>query len=282
MIALSRNPNVPQRIDVLGVRAHAVSVQSAKTALLGALKCHRKGYVCFASVHGVMEAQSDPELMKIYDDAFLVAPDGMPLVWVGQLQGFTEMERVAGPEMMLEVMGSEEFGGCSHFLCGGDNGMADELRDVLLKRFPGLNICGTFTPPFRPMRLDEERSLIEMVHRVQPDIIWVGLGAPKQEHFMSRYLSLLDTTLMMGVGAAFLLHTGRIQDSPRWVKRAGLQWAHRLVQEPVRLWRRYLLRNPDFLLRIGLQFLRYGRRCPRDVEHDILHASELNTVPRMM
>jgi N-acetylglucosaminyldiphosphoundecaprenol N-acetyl-beta-D-mannosaminyltransferase len=249
-----------QRIDVLGVRAHALDVASAKAAFQMALKRHIKGYVCFASVHGVMEAQDDPVLMKVYEDAFVVAPDGMPLVWVGHMQGFDSMERIAGPEMMLEIMGGEEFRDCTHFLCGGENGMAEELREKLVARFPHLKICGVFTPPFRPMKVEEERALIEAVHRAQPDIIWVGLGAPKQEHFMARYLPLLDTTLMMGVGAAFLLHTGRISDSPRWVKRAGLQWAHRLLQEPTRLWRRYLLRNPNFIARVALQFLRSGRR----------------------
>jgi N-acetylglucosaminyldiphosphoundecaprenol N-acetyl-beta-D-mannosaminyltransferase len=249
-----------ERIDVLGVHAHALNIASAKATFLAALKRHTKGYVCFTSVHGVMEAQSDPALMKIYEDALVVAPDGMPLVWVGHMQGYSSMERIAGPEMMLEVMGGEEFRDCTHFLCGGETGMAEELRDKLTARFPHLKISGTFTPPFRPMKLDEERALIEAVHRAQPDIIWVGLGAPKQEHFMARYLPLLDTTLMMGVGAAFLLHTGRISDSPRWVKRAGLQWAHRLVQEPTRLWRRYLLRNPSFIVRVALQFLRNGKR----------------------
>jgi N-acetylglucosaminyldiphosphoundecaprenol N-acetyl-beta-D-mannosaminyltransferase len=249
-----------QRIDVLGVGAHALNIASAKATIQAALKRHTKGYVCFVSVHGVMEAQHDPALMKIYDEALVVAPDGMPLVWVGHMQGHSSMERVAGPEMMLEIMGGEEFRDCTHFLCGGESGMAEELRDKLVARFPHLKICGTFTPPFRPMKLDEERALIEAVHRAQPDIIWVGLGAPKQEHFMARYLPLLDTTLMMGVGAAFLLHTGRISDSPRWVKRAGLQWAHRLLQEPTRLWRRYLLRNPSFMVRVALQFLRSGRK----------------------
>jgi N-acetylglucosaminyldiphosphoundecaprenol N-acetyl-beta-D-mannosaminyltransferase len=256
------NVSPTQRIDVLGVRAHALDVASAKAAFKTALRRHIKGYVCFTSVHGVMEAQSDPALMKVYDDALIVAPDGMPLVWVGHMQGFRSMERVTGPEMMLEVMGGEEFRNCAHFLCGGEPGMAEELRDKLVARFPHLKICGTFTPPFRPMKVDEERALIEAVHRAQPDIIWVGLGAPKQEHFMARYLPLLDTTLMMGVGAAFLLHTGRISDSPRWVKRSGLQWAHRLLQEPTRLWRRYLFHNPAFIVRVALQLARGTRRAP--------------------
>jgi len=261
------------RIHVLGIEAHALNSSSAKAALLDALKHHTKGYVCFASVHSVMEAHADPALTKIFDDALMVAPDGMPLVWVGRLQGLQNLERVTGPEVMLDVMQSPEFRGYRHFLCGGEPGMAELLRERLCERCPGIAICGTFTPPFRPMKLAEERALIESVHRAQPDIIWVGLGAPKQEHFMAHYLPLLDTTLMMGVGAAFLIHTGRIQDSPRWIKRAGLQWAHRLLQEPTRLWRRYLLRNPVFVYRVALQFLRHGRK-PVTASH------ELNTAAR--
>jgi N-acetylglucosaminyldiphosphoundecaprenol N-acetyl-beta-D-mannosaminyltransferase len=118
----------PRRIDVLGVHAHALDIASAKSLLHTAIKRHNKGYVCFASVHGVMEAQSDPGLMKIYEEAMVVAPDGMPLVWVGRMQGHT-MERIAGPEMMLEIMGGDEFRDCTHFLCGGEPGMAEELRD---------------------------------------------------------------------------------------------------------------------------------------------------------
>jgi len=259
------NQNLPdcavkERINVLGIRAHALNVASAKAAVLAAIRRRIKGYVCFVSVHGVMEAQRSSELMSVINNALLVAPDGMPLVWVGLSQRYKTMERVAGPEFMLEVMRSEEFRGCAHFLCGGEPGMAQELKEKLCRSVPGVNICGVFTPPFSAMRLEEERALIEAVHRASPDIIWVGLGAPKQELFMARYLSCLDTTLMMGVGAAFLMHTGRIRQSPLWVRQAGLQWVHRLLQEPIRLCRRYLFSNPVFILRILAQFARHGRQ----------------------
>lgn len=270
------------RMDVLGVPAHAFSVQSAKAVFLHALRWHRKGYVCFAPVHGVMAAMSDAELMHAYRNAFAIAPDGMPLVWVGKMQGFREVERVTGPEMMLEVIGGEEFRGYSHFLCGGEPGMAEELKAKLQQRFPWVNIRGTFTPPFRAMTAVEERTLIEEVHRVQPDVIWVGLGAPKQEKFMEHYLPLLDTTLMMGVGAAFLLHTGRLQDSPRWVKRAGLQWLHRLIQEPRRLWRRYLTANSGFVVRIVLQFMRQGRQVAGPENPSAGAGRDLNAATRML
>jgi N-acetylglucosaminyldiphosphoundecaprenol N-acetyl-beta-D-mannosaminyltransferase len=125
----------------------------------------------------------------------------------------------------------------------------------MLQRFPWVQIAGTFTPPFRPMTAMEEGVLETKVRSLRPDIIWVGLSTPKQERFMARYLPVLDTKLMIGVGAAFLFHTGSLQDSPKWVKHAGLQWLHRLLQEPSRLWKRYLLNNPRFIVCALLQLM---------------------------
>ena len=247
--------SVPDRFDVLGVGVRALDPERFLALLDAAIKRRRKGFVCFAPVHGIMEAQRDSELADAYRNAMLVTPDGMPLVWVGRTLGHDSMKRVAGPEAMLAVMGDPRFRNCRHLLCGGEEGLAEELKKSLLTRFPSLRIVGAITPPFRPMTVDEEHEFIETVHRARPDIIWVGLGAPKQEKFMHRYLPLLDTNLMLGVGAAFLMHTGRIADSPQWVKSAGLQWFHRLLQEPRRLWKRYLLDNPRFVILIALQLL---------------------------
>ncbi len=163
------------------------------------------------------------------------------------------MGRVFGPELMLAVMGCPELRGYSHFLYGGNDGVAEQLRDSLARRFPYARIVGTYTPPFRELSQDEESQLFDLVTRLRPDIIWVGLSTPKQERFMATYQRRLNTTLMIGVGAAFDFHTGRLKDSPAWVKRAGLQWLHRLLQDPKRLWRRYLLNNPRFLVEATLQ-----------------------------
>jgi N-acetylglucosaminyldiphosphoundecaprenol N-acetyl-beta-D-mannosaminyltransferase len=212
-----------------------------------------KGYVCLAGVHGIMEAQRDVGLKSIFAKAVLVAPDGMPTVWMGRAQGFRSIRRIFGPDLMIDIIGRPEFRSAIHFFCGGAPGVAERLRVEMLRRFPWLRIAGTYSPPFRPMTAMEERELIATLSVLQPDIIWVGLSTPKQERFMARYLPLLDTKLMVGVGAAFLFHTGAIRDSPDWVKRTGLQWLHRLVQEPRRLWKRYLLNNPRFLLMALLQ-----------------------------
>jgi N-acetylglucosaminyldiphosphoundecaprenol N-acetyl-beta-D-mannosaminyltransferase len=180
-------------------------------------------------------------------------PDGMPTVWVGHHQGHRSMERVAGPDLMLAVMAGQEFRGRTHFLCGGKEGVAEELRDALRSRFPWINIVGIHTPPFGTMSPVQEQELTEKVNSVRPDIVWVGISTPKQERFMARYLPQLDTKLMFGVGAAFDFHTGRIADCPEWVKRCGLQWLDRLIQDPKHLWKRYLRNNPAFLYAIALQ-----------------------------
>jgi N-acetylglucosaminyldiphosphoundecaprenol N-acetyl-beta-D-mannosaminyltransferase len=229
------------------------------------LQSRIKGYVCLCGVHGIMEAQRDREVARAFAGASLVAPDGMPTVWVGRYQGNSEMERVTGPDMMLEILRRKEFRGYTHFLCGGKDGVAAELRDKLLAKYPWVQIVGVHTPPFGPMSSAEEEEFLATIRRLQPDIVWIGISTPKQERFMERYLPLLDTTLMFGVGAAFDFHTGRISDCAEWIKPAGLQWFHRLLQDPKRLWKRYLRNNPAFIWHIALQLtgLRSYPQTPR-------------------
>ncbi len=239
-------------------------MQQALAHIDAELRSGRKGYVCLAGVHGVMEAHRDSDLARTFAQATLVVPDGMPTVWVGRHQGHRSMERVAGPDLMLAIMAGAEFRDRTHFLCGGKAGVAEELRDALCARFPGIKIVGTHTPPFGPMSAAEEGHLIAKISRLKPDIIWVGISTPKQERFMARYLPQFETKLMFGVGAAFDFHTGRIKDCPEWVKRCGLQWLDRLLQDPKHLWKRYLRNNPAFLVAIALQLigLRSYRRKP--------------------
>jgi len=243
------------KVNVLGVGIDAVNMKQALARIAQDLRRRRKGYVCLAGVHGVMEAQRDPNLIRIFAGAALVAPDGMPTVWVGRHQGHPAMERIAGPDLMLEVIRREEFRGYTHFFCGGKDGVAEELSEQLIARYPFLQVVGTYTPPFGPMSPIQEKEFIATINRLRPDIVWVGISTPKQEKFMSRYLPLLDTTLMFAVGAAFDFHTGRIADCAEWIKRAGLQWLDRLLQDPRHLWRRYLRNNPSFLLHIFLQLI---------------------------
>ena len=221
-----------------------------------ALASRQKGYICVTNVHTVMEAHENVEYRQVLNGAFLTLPDGRPTLWVGRAQGLKEMDQVGGPELMLRFCEISSRKGYTHFFYGGQAGVAEQLKNSLARRYPGLKVVGTYTPPFRPLELREESELASLVERLNPDVVWVGLGAPKQELFMAHYLGRLSTTLMVGVGAAFDMHTGRIKDAPLWVKRAGLAWLNRFVQEPRRLWKRYLKTNPRFVYEVVSQLVR--------------------------
>jgi N-acetylglucosaminyldiphosphoundecaprenol N-acetyl-beta-D-mannosaminyltransferase len=242
-----------ERVNVLGAGISVINLQTALTAIGDAVRARRKGYICVTGVHGVMEAQEDATLRRILNQAFLCTPDGVPMVWMGWLRGHREMSRVYGPDLMLEVCAWSEKSVCRHFFFGGAPGVAEQLRDNLTKRFPNLQVVGCYTPPFRPLNAEEEKQLQEMVHAASPDILWVGLSTPKQEKFMAEFLPRLDVTLMIGVGAAFDFHSGRVKQAPRWMQRTGLEWFYRLCQEPGRLAKRYIRNNPLFVVKIAGQ-----------------------------
>ncbi|MCB1098074.1 MAG: WecB/TagA/CpsF family glycosyltransferase [Verrucomicrobiae bacterium] len=241
-------------VNVLGIGVSPITLGTATDTLLEMLENSRKGYVCVTSAHGITEALRDGRFKSILRNACLVTPDGMPLVWVGKMEGFGDrIGRVYGPDLMLEVFGRKEFSNMKHFFYGGKDGVAELLKQQLECQFPGSRIVGTYTPPFRPLSDEEAESLRLQVAEVKPDIIWVGLSTPKQEKFMAEYLGKLDTTLMIGVGAAFDFHSNVVRQAPRWMQRSGLEWLFRVCQEPRRLWWRYVKNNPLFLGRLLLQ-----------------------------
>jgi N-acetylglucosaminyldiphosphoundecaprenol N-acetyl-beta-D-mannosaminyltransferase len=235
------------------VEVSAINMQEALLRSLELVKERRKGYICVTGVHGIMEARRDPALREILNRSFLCTPDGMPTVWVGRLLGHRGMRRVYGPDFMREMCAATLAHGYRHFLYGGKPGVVEVLKRRLQEQHPGIQIVGTYTPPFRSLTFEEEQALIAMVRQAKPEILWVGLSTPKQERFMAQMLTHLDTCLMVGVGAAFDIHAGLLREAPDWMKLCGLQWLHRLALEPRRLWRRYLINNPGFLWNIALQ-----------------------------
>ena len=261
------------RANVLGVGVHTVDLPTAASIIESAVREGTKGYVCVTGVHGVMEAQNDPEFRHILNHALLVTPDGMPTVWVGRMQGNSAMKRVFGPDLMLEVCRRSPGNGIRHFMYGGKPGVAGELADRLRHMFPGIAVVGTFTPPFRPLVPSEKLALEAQLESALPDIVWVGLSTPKQEKFMAANFRRLSCKIMIGVGAAFDIHTGHVKDAPQWIKNAGLQWAHRLCQEPRRLWKRYLLNNSAFLAALSLQLIGLRR-------YSLGHDDTENPAPR--
>lgn len=252
--------------NVLGVKVSAIDIESAvDLADRWIQSTAGHGYICATGVHGVMEAYADSDVRRILNHAFMNVPDGMPMTWVGRLQGRHNMDRVFGPDLMAEMCQLSVQRGYRNFLCGGKPGVAESLREALEKRFPGLHVVGTYTPPFRSLTPKEEEELSVQVRESRPHIFWVGLSPPKQERFMAQYVDRLEVPLMFGVGAAFDYHSGRIRDCSAWVKRAGLQWLHRLLQDPRRLWSRYLRNNPAFLWHIALQLSRL-RKYPSGLD----------------
>jgi len=237
------------RYNVLGVGVSALTLPQARDLVLAARGVLRLGYVCITPVHAVSEAQADPAFRKILNESFLTTPDGMPLVWLGP----PGVGRVYGPDLMLAVCDAGRAVGLKHYFYGGAPGVAELLREKLCARFPGLEVVGTFTPPYRPLNPDESAALRADVARVRPDVIWVGISTPKQERFMAENCEKLDAGLLIGVGAAFDFHSGRVRQAPRWMQRSGLEWLYRLCTEPRRLGPRYLKTNPLFVLRVLAQ-----------------------------
>lgn len=251
----SRTPNDRRRVNVLGVGVDAIDLPTAVDRIASAAADGAEGYVCVTGVHGVMEAQRDPALKRTLNSSLVTTPDGMPMVWLGRLAGFRSMTRVYGPDLMLELCRKSVATGASHFLYGGNDGVAEELAAALRRRFPGINIVGTYTPPFRTLNDAEVADLTNRLDALAPDFMWIGLSTPKQERFMAEYAGRLKAKVMLGVGAAFDMHSGRAKQAPRWIQRSGLEWLYRLVQEPRRLFRRYARNNPAFVYSVMLQQL---------------------------
>jgi N-acetylglucosaminyldiphosphoundecaprenol N-acetyl-beta-D-mannosaminyltransferase len=234
----------------------------AMDALDAMVAARDHGYVCAVSVHGLTSALDEPEMAKVYRGAKLVLPDGMPVVWAANLLGASLSGRVYGPELMLRF--SERCAESGHrvWLYGGrDQGSLAQLALNLRRRFPGINIVGGYSPPFRPMTDEEEDALVDQINDARPDVLWVGIGAPKQDRWMAHMRDRLDVPVMCAVGAAFDFHSGRISQAPAWMQRRGLEWVYRLAQEPRRLFPRYLRANPRFIVAFARQYL--GERRTR-------------------
>ncbi|WP_064706731.1 WecB/TagA/CpsF family glycosyltransferase [Rhizobium bangladeshense] len=241
--------------NVLGVRISAVNLKSATGFIQKAMEEGRREYVCVRDAHGVVRCQDDPELRSIHNRAFLVTPDGMPLVWALKHAGHSESDRVYGPDLMLSVFEAGTSKGIRHFLYGATPETLQHLQARLLAKFPEAEIAGSYAPPFHKLSPQEEADIADRLNRSGADIIWVGLSSPKQELWMARMRDRLDASMLIGVGAAFDFHAGLKRQAPRFIQRSGFEWAFRLLCEPRRLWRRYALVVPAFISLTAFQIL---------------------------
>jgi N-acetylglucosaminyldiphosphoundecaprenol N-acetyl-beta-D-mannosaminyltransferase len=235
------------RVNILGVGVSAVSMPTVLQTIESWVDRRESRYICVSPVHSIMESQRDASLRHIHNVADLVTPDGMPLVWLSRLMGFREVEQVCGSDLMLSVCGHFTQRGYRHFFYGATLAVLKQLQDRLLIRFPDLQVVGSYAPPFRPLTAAEDQAVVDHINSSKPDIVWVGLGAPKQERWMADHVGRLDASVLIGVGAAFDFHAGTKKRAPRWMRQCGLEWLFRLMMEPWRLWQRYLINNAWFL-----------------------------------
>jgi N-acetylglucosaminyldiphosphoundecaprenol N-acetyl-beta-D-mannosaminyltransferase len=241
---------------VLGVRVDSVQIDDV-VERMEAWIARREGcrYIAVTGMHGVMEAQHDEVFKMILNAAALVVADGMPLVWIGRRHGLEMRRRVYGPELMETFCKATATKGYRHFFYGAAPGVGEELAARFVSRFPGLAVAGTYSPPFRALTREEDVELIQAIEETKADVVWVGLSTPKQERWMYEHSGRLKVPVLVGVGAAFDFHTGRIAQAPKWMREHGLEWLFRLTMEPRRLWRRYILYGFEFILYVTLELL---------------------------
>lgn len=252
---------LPPSADILGVPLALTDYAGTMDWMDAMVASGQRGYVCVAAVHTVMACQEDPELRAAVLAGDLTVPDGQPLVWAMNALGHDLSSRVYGPELMDRYCARAAQTGVRVYLYGGRNqGGLVQLALNLRKRHPGLKIVGGYSPPYRPLEVEEEAEIAAEINRSQADVVWVGIGVPKQEKWMARMRERLDAPVLIGVGAAFDFHAELIPQAPDWMQRAGLEWVFRLASEPRRLWKRYLRYNPLFVAGFLRQYVQYRRR----------------------
>jgi N-acetylglucosaminyldiphosphoundecaprenol N-acetyl-beta-D-mannosaminyltransferase len=244
-----------RRVNVLGVGISAIDPPTAVQTMADWIEARDRHYVCVCAVHVVTECERDPALRAMVNNAALAVPDGMPLAWIARIRGEPLTRRVYGPDLMLAFCRMAAQRGYRSFLLGGAPGQPEILADRLVDWFPGLSIAGTLATPERPLTPEANARAVEAINRAGADVVWVGMGAPVQERWMAENRANVEAPVLVGVGAAFDIHTGRVRQAPHWMQRAGLEWLFRLTREPGRLWRRYLIGNPLFMWKLLGQWL---------------------------
>lgn len=260
---IPRHPAVPEptigRVEVLGVRLSVFrSYDHAFEAVLNLIQ-RGASYVTVNNVHTVTEAARHPEYRRILNGASVLLADGKPLSVIGSLRGAKGMERIFGPTFMEHAIARTAGTGVSHYFFGGDPRTLERMRTVVEARYPGTVIAGMESPPFRPFTPEENAAFLLRINDSGAGFIWVGLGAPKQERWMADNAGRLRAGVLIGIGAGFKYLSGDTHHAPAWMKESSLEWLYRLVQEPRRLWKRYLVTNSLFLLFILLESLRIVR-----------------------
>ena len=245
----------PKQFNLLGIRFDLLNMKEAVDLITRRIEAKETGYISLVSAHPAIEAQFAKGYKAVLNNAGLVLPDGMSTIWAARLFGNKIDDRIYGPDLMSELLRVAEDKNYSSFFYGGTEEASKELIARLKDRFPRLKIAGTYSPPFRELSEDEDKDAVKYIKDRNPDILWVGLGAPKQDIWMSLHKDRLDGIMQIGVGAAFRFHARLVRQAPEWMQRCGLEWFFRIIQEPKRLWWRYFKCVPLFILFVLLQYI---------------------------
>jgi N-acetylglucosaminyldiphosphoundecaprenol N-acetyl-beta-D-mannosaminyltransferase len=236
-----------QTFDLLGVHVAVTNLDATCRFMEQKIKAGDSSYICIVPVATIVDCQKDQEYLKVINHASMATPDGMPVVWVGKMKGNPTIERTYGPDLMDRFCRLHHNKPYKHFLYGGTEETSQRLEAELKRRFPKMNIVGRYAPPFREAHEIEAPEMIDHINALKPDILWVGLGSPKQDFWMCQHQKKLRVGVMVGVGAAFDFLAGTKKQAPVWMRKTGLEWFFRLCSEPRRLWKRYLIGNTRFI-----------------------------------
>jgi N-acetylglucosaminyldiphosphoundecaprenol N-acetyl-beta-D-mannosaminyltransferase len=235
-------------IPIGGIDFDFIKQRDVPAAINDWRRTGHNGYVTLVNPHSVMMCRRDEQMRDATKGADLILPDGIGIVLAARLLGHGKQYRVTGPALMLRLCDAGRAQGLRHYFYGGREGIADRLAAQLSEMYPGLVVAGTYCPPFRPMSVAEDEAVVAEINAARPDVVWVGIGAPKQEKWMANHVRRIRARAMVGVGAAFDFHSGNVRWAPKWVRNIGCEWAYRLICEPRRMWRR----NLDSPLFLGL------------------------------
>lgn len=241
-----------QTCNIMGVNIAAVNMDFLKKFTADNVEKLRGDYMCVSNVHTTVLASEDSKYLDIQNNAIMAIPDGGPLSSVGKKRGFGDMERTTGPNYMGEILDLGINKGYRHYFYGSTEETLNKLKEILPEKYPGIEIAGMYSPPFRPLSAEEDESVVKMINDANPDFVWVGLGAPKQEIWMAEHQGKING-FMVGVGAAFDYYAGNIERAPNWMQKHNLEWLYRLMQDPKRLFKRYFYTNTKFIWNVVIQ-----------------------------